>query len=245
MFRHRGKARTFQHNLRLAVFLSFVAGVVNICGVLALGVLTTNVTGHFAYFAESVSKGDELFGVHFLLYIVAFLAGSFVSSLLTEYFIAREHKAPHTLSIFLEILILSVMGFSGDYLINHGFDKRVLAIALLFAMGLQNSLVSKISNSAVRTTHLTGLFTDLGIELSQLFFYNEEAQRSRLLHSIKLRLGIIAFFFAGCAIGGFLFFPFRLKTLLLAAFIMILALLYDNMLLRLYKIRKYFKGEGS
>ena len=225
MFRHRGKARTFQHNLRLAVFLSFVAGVVNICGVLALGVLTTNVTGHFAYFAESVSKGDELFGVHFLLYIVAFLAGSFVSSLLTEYFIAREHKAPHTLSIFLEILILSVMGFSGDYLINHGFDKRVLAIA--------------------RTTHLTGLFTDLGIELSQLFFYNEEAQRSRLLHSIKLRLGIIAFFFAGCAIGGFLFFPFRLKTLLLAAFIMILALLYDNMLLRLYKIRKYFKGEGS
>ena len=39
----------------------------------------------------------------------------------------------------------------------------------MFAMGLQNALVTKISNATVRTTHLTGLFTDLGIELSQLF----------------------------------------------------------------------------
>jgi uncharacterized membrane protein YoaK (UPF0700 family) len=44
---------------------------------------------------------------------------------------------------------------------------------MLFAMGMQNAMVTKISQSIVRTTHLTGLFTDLGIELSQLFFYKK------------------------------------------------------------------------
>ena len=52
MFRHKGKTRTFKHNLRLAALLSFIAGLVNITGVLFLNVLTTNVTGHFAFFAE-------------------------------------------------------------------------------------------------------------------------------------------------------------------------------------------------
>lgn len=48
-------------------------------------------------------------------------------------------------------------------------NSNIIAFYLLFAMGLQNALVTKISNATVRTTHLTGLFTDLGIELSQLF----------------------------------------------------------------------------
>ena len=43
-------------------------------------------------------------------------------------------------------------------------------------MGLQNALVTKVSQSVVRTTHLTGLFTDLGIELSQLFFYRKMSE---------------------------------------------------------------------
>jgi len=54
MLRHKGKPRTFKHNLRLAALLSFIAGLVNITGVLELKVLTTNVTGHFAFFAEEL-----------------------------------------------------------------------------------------------------------------------------------------------------------------------------------------------
>lgn len=60
-------------------------------------------------------------------------------------------------------------------------------------MGLQNSLVTTISNATVRATHLTGLFTDLGIELSQLFFYKRKVQKDKLYSSIKLRLIIIFF----------------------------------------------------
>ncbi len=238
MFRHKGKARTFEHNFRLATFLSFIAGLVNICGVLALGVLTTNVTGHFAYFAEGIVKEKDLSGIYFLFYILAFLLGSFVSSFLTEYFTNKGSNAPHNAAMFVEILLLSVLGVWGDIFLVNGVSIPLLACILLFAMGLQNSLVSKISNSAVRTTHLTGLFTDLGIELSQLFFYKEEGQRKRLLRSIGLRGGIIAFFFLGCVVGGLLFVKIKFRILILAALTLVIALIYDNLRLGYYRIRK-------
>jgi len=241
MFRHKGKARTFKHNFRLAAFLSFIAGLVNICGVLALGVLTTNVTGHFAYFAENIIKGNNLSGLYFLFYILAFLLGSFVSSFLTEYFTAKGNESPHSPAMFLEIFLLVITGAAGGFLVNKGIALELLACTMLFTMGLQNSLVSKISNSAVRTTHLTGLFTDLGIEISQLFFYKEESQRKRLLNSIGLRGGIIAFFFLGCTVGGFLYLSIKFKTLIVAAIILFIALIYDQLRIGYYKVRKRLK----
>jgi uncharacterized membrane protein YoaK (UPF0700 family) len=243
MFRHKGKARTFTHNFRLAAFLSFTAGIVNICGVLALGVLTTNVTGHFAYFAEGVLKKNTLFGVHFLFYILAFLSGSFISSLLTEYYLNKERKAPHNAAMLLETLLLLIMGIYGDRFVNTDMSKPLLACILLFSMGLQNSLVSKVSNSVVRTTHLTGIFTDLGIELSQLFFYKEGNQRQRLLRNIGLHGSIIVFFFSGCMAGGFLYLIIKFKTLIVATVILLIALIYDNLRLGYYKIRKRLRRE--
>ena len=56
MFRHFGKTRTLSHNLRIASLLSFVAGMVNVAGFLAVARLTTNVTGHFAFFVDEVFK---------------------------------------------------------------------------------------------------------------------------------------------------------------------------------------------
>ena len=95
-------------------------------------------------------------------------------------------------------------------------------------MGLQNALVSKISNSVVRTTHLTGLFTDLGIELSQLLFYQEDNQHRQLVDSIKLRGSIIAFFFLGCIAGGVLYSTLKFAILIIAACTLIVALCYDT-----------------
>jgi uncharacterized membrane protein YoaK (UPF0700 family) len=77
MFRHQGKNRTFIHNLRLATLLSFVAGIVNITGVLAK-TLTTNVTGHFALQRKS-SNRIILQQLHFLFYYLL-LSGAFTSN---------------------------------------------------------------------------------------------------------------------------------------------------------------------
>jgi uncharacterized membrane protein YoaK (UPF0700 family) len=238
MFRHKGKSRTYIHNLRLASILSFIAGIVNVTGVLAIKTLTTNVTGHFAYFADELISRHYTIAFVFLIFIFSFLLGAFTSNLLIEIVFRRKPAISHVVPMIIEITILSIVGIFGSSAVLSSFNGQIVACSLLFAMGIQNSLVTKVSSSVVRTTHLTGLFTDLGIELSQLFFYRQPAEFKTLCRSIYLRLTIIFFFFVGCITGGFIFKSFEIKTLLLATGCLIIALFYDNIRYRYYNLKR-------
>ncbi len=238
MFRHRGKNRTFLHNLRLATLLSLVAGIVNITGVLALKTLTTNVTGHFAYFADEFVNKNYAVAFTFLAFIFFFFIGSFISNFLSELVALRRPRLMHLIPIAIEIIVLINVGYFGSKYDLSIINDQLMAFALLFAMGLQNSLVTKVSNSTVRTTHLTGLFTDLGIELSQLFFYKKIEEKKRLKSNIYLRLSIITFFFIGCFLGDIVYLAVALKTLYVAAFVLLIALMYDTIRLHFHSIRR-------
>lgn len=226
MFRHRGKHRTFRQNLKLASLLSFVAGMVNVSGFLSVAILTTHVTGHFAYFAEELVKNRFNSALTFLLYIVSFFAGAFFSSLSVEYVVKRKERYMYFIPVILEMIILSITAsLSPQLLIHHA---TLISFSLLFAMGMQNALVTTISNSIVRTTHLTGLFTDLGIEISQLFFYTRPEQLQKLKSSIKLRLAIISFFLAGCLIAGYGYNFYGISVLFLAVFCLAVGLVSER-----------------
>lgn len=238
MFRHQGKARTFLHNLRLAALLSLVAGIVNITGVLALHTLTTNVTGHFAYFAEEFMKKDYATAVTFLLFTLCFLLGSFMANTIVEIISRKRQRLAHVVPIALEIVILTSIALLFKTSSIYDLHGKLEAFLLLFAMGIQNSLVTKVSQSTVRTTHLTGLFTDLGIEISQLFFYKKPEQQIKLKTNIYLRLSIISFFFIGCVLGGFAYGYLQIKTLLLASAVLVIALFYDYLRLKFFEITR-------
>jgi uncharacterized membrane protein YoaK (UPF0700 family) len=227
MFIHQGKERTLDHNKKIASLLSFVAGIVNVTGFISVQKLTTNVTGHFAFFI------DEIFKLHFkesfiyFLYILFFFLGSFVSSILVETISRKKSRIVYIIPAVIESVILFSVAFAGHAIITNNAD--VISCSLLFAMGLQNSMVTQISDAMVRTTHLTGLFTDLGIELSQLFFYKEKQQKDKLISTIKLRGRIIAFFFIGGVIGGVFYSYLGLHTLVIPAVILVIVLLFDVM----------------
>lgn len=239
MFRHKGKNRTFIHNLRLATLLSFVAGIVNITGVLAVKTLTTNVTGHFAYFAEELMHQDYSAAITFFVFTLFFLLGAFTSNLISEFIAQRHPNTSHIIPIILEITLLAAVAFFGTSSSNlASCEGKSMAFAMLFAMGIQNSLVTKISQSTVRTTHLTGLFTDLGIELSQLFFYKKIEEKKKLKTNIYLRFSIISFFFIGCVLGGYLFKALKIKTLFVACFFLLIALLYDSIRLQYHLFQR-------
>ncbi|WP_333600878.1 YoaK family protein [Flavobacterium sp.] len=238
MFRHQGKTRTLSHNLRIASLLSFVAGIVNVAGFLAVQKLTTNVTGHFAFFVDEILKLNFWNGFVYFLYIFFFFLGAFVSSYLVELISQKTERNIYVFPTSIEISILFAIGIFGRSLINQ--NPNIIACSLLFAMGLQNSLVTKISNATVRTTHLTCLFTDLGIELSQLFFYKQTEMKAKLYSSIKLRLTIISFFFIGGIIGGVFYTKIELRVLFIAGVTLIMGLIYDNIKLKIIMLnRKY------
>ena len=236
MFRHQGKTRTFLHNIRIASLLSFVAGMVNVAGFLAVKRLTTNVTGHFAFFVDEVFKLNFLQGLIYFLYIFFFFLGAFISSLLVETISRKNEQYIYTVPASIESIILLTIGIFGSRLIASSPD--IIAFALLFAMGLQNSMVTMISKATVRTTHLTGLFTDLGIEMSQLYFYRLKKQRKKLLSFIRLRLTIISFFFIGGILGGVLYTRMRIHELILSASILIFGLVYDGIKFRIILLKR-------
>lgn len=225
MLRHRGNARTMLHNLRLASLLSFVAGMVNVAGFISINRLTTNVTGHFAYLIYEVFELSWSNAAIFLLYIFFFFFGSFISNFLIAYYYKRAAGYAYTLPVLVEASILIALGFGGQSLIIN--NSNYLAYLLLFAMGMQNALVTSISNATVRTTHLTGLFTDLGIELSQLCFHPNAEQKHQLTSSIKLRLTIILFFFLGGIFGGLTYYALHLKCLIVTGAILLTGLSLD------------------
>ncbi|MRG48445.1 DUF1275 domain-containing protein [Chitinophaga sp. SYP-B3965] len=242
MLRHTGRRRNFKHNVRLAALLCVTAGMVNAAGLFAFAVLTTNVTGHAGLLAQKLAMGDLRAARMVALWLVLFLAGAFFSSCCIGQ--TGQHKsASYTLPIIIEIIILLLVGSFG-----YTFDQSILkteyfAGSLLFAMGMQNALVSTVSGNVVRTTHLTGMFTDLGIELYALLaapLKNRPGIRSK----ITLRLVIIFFFLAGGIIGGYVYLKFQYYTFYLPAAILVIAMFYDgfrvrfNKFVRRYKVRK-------
>jgi uncharacterized membrane protein YoaK (UPF0700 family) len=202
-----------------------------VAGFLSVQRLTTNVTGHFAFFVDEVFKFNFWEGFIFFLYIFFFFLGSFISNIMVEIVSKVNDKLIYIIPLIIESIILFSIAIFGQSLVDK--NPNLLAFSLLFAMGMQNSLVTTISNATVRTTHLTGLFTDLGIELSQLFFYTKNEQKVKLYSSIKLRLTIISFFFLGGLLGGIFYTTLKLYILAIAGILLIIGITSDYIKLKL------------
>ncbi|RNL56024.1 YoaK family protein [Pedobacter jejuensis] len=236
MLRHFGVKRTYAHNLKLAVLLSLTAGFVNAAGFLGFSALTTNVTGHAALFAEGIARQDWVMARRVAIWMILFLAGAFSSSLIVTK-IGHNGRFSFAIPIVLETFILLFCSFSPS-IKQWGLSGSFFAGSLLLAMGMQNALVSVISGSVVRTTHLTRTFTDLGIELAQLRTDNYAAQ-SVLISKIKLRISIILFFMLGALSGAYLFTFISYRSFLLPAMVLCFTLLYDVFRLN---IKRYYSN---
>lgn len=225
MLRHTGTKRTNKHNFKLASLLGVTAGYVNSAGFLAFAVLTTNVTGHAALFAERIAAQDWHTARVVALWMTLFLAGAFFSSIIVSV-IGDNQRFSYTLPIIIEAIILLSVAFWGDRYNGTLVSKELFAGSLLFAMGMQNSLVSIVSGSAVRTTHLTGTFTDLGINLAQ-YLHKKNQRNDTLKVKIKLHLSLILCFMAGAMMGAYFFRYFKFYSFLVPVVILIVTLIYD------------------
>lgn len=237
MFRHKGQKRTFKHNLKLAILLSTTAGIVNVAGFISFAIYTTNVTGHVANFAKELSEGNFYFSLIIALWMVLFFSGAFFSSLLIDFIGRRNARYSHATPLFIEALILLSVGYYGQNQLHSLAKNHFLAGSLLFAMGMQNAMVSMVSGFVVRTTHLTGLFTDLGIEISRLFFIPRN-ERKELNKKILLHSSIVIMFIMGGILAGFSYKYLTFKIFIIAALILFFALLFDSLRLGIYLLKR-------
>jgi uncharacterized membrane protein YoaK (UPF0700 family) len=239
MLRHLGTKRTYRHNVKLAALLCVTAGFVNAAGFLGFSVLTTNVTGHAALFAERIAMQDWQTARVVALWMFLFLAGAFISSLIVS-LIGRNQQFSYVIPILMELLVLGAIGLAGHQYDGSLAVRELFAGSLLFVMGLQNALVSMISGSVVRTTHLTGTFTDLGIELAQVIQKGDRLN-TVLRSRIKLRFAIILFFLLGALLGAYLFSRFHFHAFLLPVVILLYTLFYDIFRISVRRFYRYLQ----
>jgi len=168
-----GRTRTRRANRQLGVLLAFVAGAVNAGGFMAIQRHTSHMTGIVSGVADDLAIGEVGLAVAGTLLVAVFMAGAMTTAVLVNWARRRRLNSEYALSLLLEAALLLVFGLLGTYLARYSTLLVPATVALLcFIMGLQNAVVTKISNAEIRTTHVTGVVTDLGIELGKLVYWN-------------------------------------------------------------------------
>ncbi|MEA3125614.1 MAG: hypothetical protein QOD67_2633 [Caballeronia sp.] len=223
--------RTDQNNRRLGRWLAFIAGAANAGGFLAVGQYTSHMSGIVSALAGNLSVGDFGLIVAGLSSLAAFITGAATSAIMINWGRRRRAHSEYALPLMLEAVLLLCFGLLGSNLENNRFLFVPATVGLLcYVMGLQNAIITKISKAEIRTTHMTGIVTDIGIELGKLFYWNVsesgpgvtavKADRSRL----RVLASLLGMFFIGGLAGalGFKYVGF-ISTLPLSAMLVVLA----------------------
>jgi uncharacterized membrane protein YoaK (UPF0700 family) len=213
-FLHRltSTRRTRRANRQLGAVLAFVAGAVNAGGFLAVQRYTSHMTGIVSAIADDLAVGSFALALAGLVSLAAFIAGAATTALLVNWAHRRDLPSKYALALLLEAMLLLLFGLVGANLKSLQYLLVPTAVLLLcFIMGLQNATVTKISQAEIRTTHMTGVITDLGIELGRLLYWNRnpegnsihfvQANRDRL----AIHATILGLFFAGGVVGAMAF----------------------------------------
>lgn len=228
MRRLAGPERTVAANRQLGLALAFVAGAVNAVGFLAVGQYTSHVTGLVSSMANNLVLGRDGLALAALAAAGAFMLGAASTALMVNFGRRRRLYSEYALPLLVEALLLG-FGVWGASLPAGSTEAIAPAVALLcYVMGLQNALVTKLSRAEIRTTHMTGIVTDIGIELGKLLYWNADPGQAPVKANwrrLRVLAALLACFVAG-GVAGTLGFNLVgcLVTLPLAALLCILAI---------------------
>jgi uncharacterized membrane protein YoaK (UPF0700 family) len=219
--RHRSEAA----NRQLGRYLAFLGGAVNAGGYLAVHQYTSHMSGIVSAMADNLAIGSLALVGGTISALLAFLAGAATTGLLQRWARRRELESEFALPLILEALLLLGFGITGREFEGHSLHGTVAL--LCFTMGLQNAILTRISGTVVRTTHVTGMVTDLGIKLGSMLhavFTRQPLLEGIEVEKLTLLSSLVGLFFVGGVTGalgfkhaGFLF------TLPLASGLILLA----------------------
>ena len=233
MLLRQGEARSDAVDRRLACILAAIAGALNTAAFHAVGFFSANMTGNVSSLSDHVAHGDWWVSIFYLSIVVAFVLGAGVSTLLINAGRRRNIRSIYAIGILSEAVLMALLG-AMEVFIPSLERGPVLILGLGFLMGIQNAVVTRISDARVRTTHISGMSTDIGIELSMLLDIArghevaEEAEKYRA--KLRLHMQTVLSFLAGGVVGVVIYQV--IGTWLLLAMAAVLFMLAANAIVR-------------
>lgn len=197
------RERSSRANWQLAALLAITAGTVDVSGFLALRQFTSHMSGIVAIIAADLASRGMRVMLQPAMVLACFLLGAAVCALLINWSRRRDYESLFALPVLLEAVLLGSVALFG----SPGHLWVTLSV-LGFSMGLQNAIIAKISHAVIRTTHITGMVTDIGIELGKAMYWNRSRSlppvRAERRHLLLLSMLVAAFFFGG-ALGALVY----------------------------------------
>jgi uncharacterized membrane protein YoaK (UPF0700 family) len=187
--------------------LAACAGCINVVGLLSAQHQTiSHLTGTTSLLGLEIMQANWTMTGHVAAVFGSFFAGCVGSGLIIRHKELRSGY-PYGIALMFECGLL----VTACYLLRH--ESMDGAYFAAMACGLQNGMATTYSGAVIRTTHVTGIVTDLGIALGQLA-RREQIDRRRM----GLYLILFGAFFLGASGGtaGFRFFGY--DVLLIPAF---------------------------
>ena len=233
LLRHlTGRHRTPITNRTLGLLLAFTAGGINAGGFLVVGMYTSHMTGIISTVGDNLVLGNMALVLGALGTLWAFLSGAGSTAILVNW--ARSHRlqSGFALPLLLEAVLMLLFGLMGAITLswNTPFAVPLTVLVLAYLMGLQNAVITKMSSAEIRTTHMTGISTDLGIEMGKALYWNRSGKPAReqvRANRGRLRLfaSLLLVFMAGGVVGaaGFKYVGF-IWVVPLAAVLLVLSL---------------------
>ena len=197
--------RSAQANIGLGSALAFVAGATNAGGFLAVGSYTSHMTGVVSTVADYMVLGNWSVVALGCASLAAFVSGAITTTWMVHWSLQRQLRSAFGRPLLLEAALLLCFGvFGAAAQAKFWFFEPLTVLLLCFLMGLQNAVVTKISKAEIRTTHLTGLITDLGIELGKMLYINGRGANPVRANPTRIRLQarLVACFFVGAVCGA-------------------------------------------
>jgi len=214
-------------NVLIWLLMAFQAGAINAGGFLACHRFVTHTTGFATFFGAEFSQGHFHAALGMLSAPLFFLFGAMASG----YFVDRRlviGQPPVYDGMFgligVILILIAIAGQNGSFgvfgaplLLSHDF---ILLALLCLCSGMQNATVTSASGAVIRTTHLTGITTDLGIGLVRVFTGGRsESSKSLESRANWMRFGLVICFIFGSTVGSYLYFQLEYRAFLLPAFI--------------------------
>lgn len=199
-----GRKRSDSANRHLAMYLAFVAGAANAGGLFAVGHYTSHMSGTVAAMSDNFAKGSLGLVMIGLAAVVSFFFGSFLTTLFVRWARSRELHSEYALPLLVEAVLLLFFGLRGA---EFAAGRAVVGLIMLlaFSMGLQNAIITKLSDAVIRTTHVTGMVTDIGIAVGRIVsaaVRNSDVVVESEWDTLQLLGSLIALFFVGGVAGA-------------------------------------------
>lgn len=196
-----GKTRSQDANTQLGIALAFVAGATNAGGFLAVHQYTSHMTGIVSAMADNIAMGAYALAPTGIGALASFLAGAAASTVMVNYSRRHHLHSAYAFPLLVEAILLLCFGLLGARIAGiNGIFVSLTVMLLSFIMGLQNAVITKLSNAEIRTTHITGIVTDIGIELGKAIYWDRTVQAAP--HRLKTLISLAGAFFLGGITGA-------------------------------------------